>query len=68
MESTDWGTKLMRAAMARHAQRTGQAYFNAAAEMWPGLLDQIVGTDADPFYDNKNLGRFFIFLAANVDA
>lgn len=69
----DWMTELIGKAAPRvrprgGSQRLGQAYFNAADETWPGLLDQIVGTDADPFYDDYNLPAFFAYLTENVNA
>ena len=46
--------------------RKGQAYFNALSAINPELTKEITGTDADPFYDNSKIGRFFQFIYSNV--
>jgi hypothetical protein len=38
--------------------RMGQAMFNALHELYPDSARQLVGSDADPFYDNDNIARF----------
>lgn len=48
--------------------RTGQAYFNAAYDLWPEVVNRIRGTGLDPFYDDANLPAFFAYLLRNVDA
>ncbi|MFI7121749.1 hypothetical protein [Amycolatopsis sp. NPDC049868] len=42
-------------------QREGQAYFNAARTMWPGLLDD-VPVDCDPFSVDSRLPAFLEWL------
>ncbi|WP_410659230.1 hypothetical protein [Amycolatopsis sp. lyj-112] len=42
-------------------QREGQAYFNAARMMWPGLLDDIPA-ERDPFTVDRRLPAFLEWL------
>jgi hypothetical protein len=42
-------------------QREGQAYFNAARIMWPGLLDDIP-PECDPFTVDRRLPAFLDWL------
>ena len=46
--------------------RKGQAYFNALSMTDSQLAKEITGTDADPFYDNSKIGRFFQFIYSHV--
>lgn len=45
--------------------RKGQSYFNEAYNMNPKLVDQIRGTDIDPFYVDKRVPKFIEFLKEN---
>ncbi len=40
-------------------QRAGQAAYNALAVAHPEIAALILGTDADPFYDDARLPRFY---------
>lgn len=39
--------------------RYGQALMNALATLDPALHSEISGSDLDPFYDDKRIGRFY---------
>jgi len=39
--------------------RPGQVLFNTLAHMDMDLANQIRGTDADPYYDDANLPKFY---------
>lgn len=41
------------------ALRRGQSLMNALYDLNPGLYNEITGTEADCFYDDKNVGRFY---------
>jgi len=43
--------------------RIGQQAFNDLYESEPEIADQIRGTDADPFYLDENLGKFYTRVA-----
>ena len=49
-------------------QREGQAYFNAARMKWPGLVDDIIGTEYDPFTLDRHLPAFLEWLDQAVAA
>ncbi len=40
-------------------QRVGQAYFNSLAFHNESLANFLIGTPADPFYDDQKLHKFF---------
>lgn len=44
-------------------QRRGQALSNALYEVRPDIWESLIDTDADPFYDDAKIGRFFEVLA-----
>jgi hypothetical protein len=43
-------------------ERKGQAYYNALHDFRPELLDEVVGTYLDPFYNDAALGEFLTFV------
>lgn len=45
-------------------QRKGQALFNALAELDPGTAEKICASDADPFYDDSKIVRFWLKVLA----
>lgn len=40
-------------------QRDGQALMNALYSVNPDLYQEITGTDADPFYDDNKIEKFW---------
>jgi len=42
--------------------RKGQTWFNVLYEQHPALADEIRSTEANPFYVDDNLSRFFEFI------
>jgi len=47
-------------------QREGQAYFNAIRLRWPELQAEVIGTDRDPFSNDRNLPAFLDWLQARL--
>lgn len=45
-----------------HWARRGQFAFNCLFRWHPDIANAIVGTDADPFFDDRKLNRFFMTL------
>lgn len=43
-------------------QRWGQYMFNSLVEVRPDISEQIRGTDADPFYQDKKVEAFLIVV------
>ena len=57
----------VRATMERDPQqREGQAYFNAIRLRWPELQAEVIGTDRDPFSNDRNLPAFLDWLQARL--
>jgi hypothetical protein len=50
----------------RRGQRKGQAFFNVLYEMEPELAHRVIGTDADPFYDDGKLPDFLLRVAEEL--
>ena len=49
----------------RPEQRKGQAMYNVAWHYLGNKLDSIIGTDKDPFYNDKNINAFVAHLTDN---
>jgi hypothetical protein len=47
-------------------QREGQAYFNAFRLRWPELQGEVIGTDCDPFSNDRSLPAFLAWLQARL--
>jgi len=47
-------------------QREGQAYFNAFRLRWPELQAEVIGTDRDPFSNDRSLPAFLDWLQARL--
>ena len=45
--------------------RKGQAYFNEAYNINPKLVNQVRGTELDPFYIDSRVPEFIKFLKEN---
>lgn len=44
--------------LANTGMRKGQALFNAAVSVIPELVEELVGTEVDPFYDDSRISAF----------
>jgi len=65
MSEQDWDqlTSVFKSLKAKYpVLRSGQAWFNALYIINPQLADGLRGTEADPFYQDSNLGEFFLRL------
>lgn len=47
--------------------RLGQAYFNILRLLKPGLAEEIRGSAADPFYNDKRIAVFLTRVRADWD-
>jgi hypothetical protein len=47
-------------------QREGQAFYNAFRLRWPHLEAEVVGTERDPFSNDRNLPAFLEWLEKRV--
>lgn len=47
-------------------ERTGQAYFNALADIAPWIAEAVRTTPLDPFYRDERLPDFFDFVAKQM--
>jgi len=47
-------------------QRHGQALFNALAQMNSDWAKEIISTENDPFYKDKNINNFYTFLYSKI--
>ena len=50
----------------RH-QRRGQNWFNTLRNLHPNLAREIVGTEADPFYDDNKVELFLDWVHQSLD-
>jgi len=48
-------------------QRVGQAAWNVLFDALPDVAKYWVGTDLDPFHDDRKLGRFIVALLPLLD-
>ena len=48
------------------SQREGQAFYNAFRIRWPELEAEVVGTEWDPFNDDRRLPAFLGWLEGRV--
>jgi hypothetical protein len=48
------------------SQRAGQAAFNYVNDVLPDDMIDLAYTDADPFYYDENLGRFWNAVAERI--
>ena len=49
-------------------QRAGQAAYNLLAQTHPEIAEALLGTDADPFYDDSRLTLFHQRVKQMLDA
>lgn len=54
----EYSDRVLRCFIDHPDYRLGQAAFNVALSIWPGIVRPLVGTPADPFYDDSRLGAF----------
>lgn len=62
MKSWEWAADTLLtvgSVCANSDTRPGQHVFNELFKVRPDIADAIRNTDADPFYENGNIDRFF---------